>query len=94
MVDPPQLGIDRLDLLHVGLGPQPVLRVRRYGPRLAFRGFCSSALAAMHPAPVRAPNGGIPAKRATTCFDQASLTRPIRSETRCLAGFEQLLAVN
>jgi hypothetical protein len=36
--DPPQLGIDSLDLLDMSLGPQPVLGVRRYGPRLAFLG--------------------------------------------------------
>ena len=92
--DPPQFGIDRLDLRHVGLGPPPVLRVRRYRPCLAFRCSRPGALAPMHPASVAVCDDGIPAKRATTCLCQASLPRPTRSETRCLAGFEQLLAVN
>ena len=91
---PPQFGIDRLDLLHVSLGPSPVLGVRRYRPRLAFRCSWPGRAAAVQSAPVPVLERRLLAGRASTCLGKASLTRPIRSETRCLAGFEQLLAIN
>jgi hypothetical protein len=92
--NPPQFGIDSFDLLNVSAASAPVLRVRRYGPRLAFQCPWSRGLATVHPAPVPVCDDGVLAGCAFAGFCQASLTRPIRSETRCLAGFEQLFAVN
>ena len=71
-----------------------MLRVRRYRPCLAFRCPWSGALAAVHPAPVGAPNGGVLAERVSTGFSQASRARPIRSKTRCHAGFDKFCVVN
>ena len=49
--NPPQLSIDSLYPCNVGLGPSSVLRLRRSGPRLAFRRPWSRRPTAMHPTP-------------------------------------------
>ena len=72
----PQFGIDRLDLLNVSLGPPPVLGVRRYRPRLAFRCPWSGALATVQSAPVPALERSLLAERAPTCLGKASTARP------------------
>jgi len=92
--NPPQFGIDRLDLLHVLPGPSPVLRVRCYGPGLAFRGSWSSAPAAMQLAAGSTSNGGVLAKCSSTGFSQASRARPTRPKTRCHARFDKFCVVN
>ena len=91
---PTQFGIDRVDLLHVGAASPPVLRVRRYGAGLAFRGPWSGAQAAMHPAPVPVCDDGGSAGCALAGFGKAPLTRPMGAEPRCLARFDQFLMVN
>ena len=78
--NPPQFGIDRLDLLHVLPGPSPVLRVRRYGPRLAFRCPRSGALAAVQSAPGLSLERRLLAGRASTCLGKASTARPVDPE--------------
>ena len=92
--NPPQFGIDRLDLLHMSLGPSPVLRVRRYGPGSAFLGSRSGAPAAMQLAAVSTSNGGVLAKCSSTGFSQASRARPTRPKTRCHARFDKFCVVN
>jgi len=91
---PPQFGIDSLDLLHVLPGPSSVLRMRRYGPGLAFRGSWSSAPAAVQSAPVPALKRRLLAGRAPTCLGKASPARPVDPETRCLARFDKILVVS
>ena len=86
--NPPQFGIDRLDLLHVLPGPPPVLGVRRYRPRLAFRGSWSGRAAAVQSAPVPALKRRLLAGRAPTCLGKASPARPVDPETRCHARFD------
>ena len=71
-----------------------MLRVCRYGAGLAFRGPWPGGLAAVHPAPVAVGNDGVLAGRALAGFSQASLTRPMGTESRCLARFDELLVVN
>ena len=71
-----------------------MLRVRRYGPRPTFRGSGSGGLAAVHPAPVAVANDGVLAGRTFTGFSEAPLTRPMGTEPRCLARFDQLLVIN
>ena len=71
-----------------------MLRVRRYRPCLAFLGSRSGALAAVHPAPVTVFKDGVLAGRALAGFSQASLTRPMGTEPRCLTRFDELLMVN
>ena len=72
----------------------PVPPVGCYGPRLAFRCFWSAALAAVHPAPVAVANDGVLGGRTFAGFSEAPLTRPMGTEPRCLARFDQLLMVN
>ena len=76
------------------LGPSPVLRVRGGDPRLAFRGPWSGAPAAVQLAPVPAFNGGVLAHPATSGLCAASVPRPIRPETRCMASFNESYVVN
>jgi len=64
-------------------------RVRRYGPRLAFRGPWSG-----RPAPVQLAagptfNGGVQARPARSGLCAAPAPRPIRAETGCMAGFSK-----
>ena len=91
---PPQFGIDRLDLLNVSLGPPPVLRVRRYGPRLAFRCSWSGRAAAVQSAPVPALKRRLLAGRAPTCLGKASPARPVDPETRFSARFDKIFVVS
>jgi len=92
--DPPQFGIDRLDLRHVGLGPPPVLRVRRYRPCLAFRCSRPGAEASVQPTPVPALERGLLAGCASAGFGQASRARPVGPETRCAARFDKICVVS
>ena len=91
---PPQFGIDRLDLLHVLPGPPPVLRVRRYGPCLAFRCPRSGALAAVQPTPGLSLECSLLAGSAPTCLGKASPARPVDPETRFAARFDKIFVVN
>ncbi len=89
-----QFGIDRLDLLHVLPGPPPVLGVRRYRPRLAFRCPWSGAQAAVQSAPVPALERSLLAERAPTCLGEASTARPVDPETRCFSRLDKFCVVN
>ena len=91
---PPQFGIDRLDLLHVLPGPPPVLGVRRYRPRLAFRCPWSGAQAAVQSAPVPALERSLLAERAPTCLGEASTARPVDPETGCEASSDKTFVVS
>jgi len=92
--NPPQLGIDRLNPLHVLPGPPPMLRVRRYCPCFAFRCSWSGGLATVHPAPVPVCDDGVLAGRALASFSETPLTRPMGTEPRCHTRFDELLMVN
>ena len=91
---PPQFGIDRLDLLHMSLGPSPVLRVRRYGPCLAFRCPWPGRAASVQPTPGLSLERSLLAGRAPTCLGKASLARPVDPETRFAARFDKILVVS
>ena len=91
---PPQFGINRLDLLNVSLGPPPVLGMRRYGPRLAFRCPWSGALAAVQPTPGLSLECSLLAGSAPTCLGKASTARPVDPETRFAARFDKIFVVS
>jgi len=91
---PTQFGIYGLDPCNMRPGPPPMLRVCRYGAGLAFRGPWSGALAAVQRATVPATNGRVLARPASPGLCTAPAPRPIRPETRCMAGFSQSCVVS
>ena len=90
----PQFGIDRLDLLHVRPGPPPMLRVRCYCPRLAFRCPWPGALAAVQLASGSTSNGGVLTHPAGPGLCTAPAPRPIGTKTGCIARFDKSCVVN
>ena len=78
----------------MGLGPPPVLRVRRYRACFALCGPWSGAQAAMQPAPGLSFEGRLLAEGTPAGFCEAALARPIATKTRCPAGFDQRFVVN
>ena len=66
-----------------------MLRVRRSGPRFAFRRPWSRRPAAMQLASAPTFNGRVLAWRAFAGFSEAPLARPMRPKTRCMAGFSK-----
>ena len=81
--------MDVFDLLNMSLGPSSVFRVRRRDPRFAFRGPWSG-----RPTTMQLTAGAIFDGRVLTGCSLAGLCtasppRPIRSETRCEAGFSK-----
>ena len=71
-----------------------MLRVRRYGPGLAFLGSRSGALAAVQLATAPTFNGRVLARSARPGFSQAPAPRPIRPETGCKASFSESCVVS
>ena len=71
-----------------------MLRVCRYGAGLAFRGPWSGAQAAMQLATAPIFNGRVLARPARPRLCTAPAPRPIRPETRCMAGFSQSCVVS
>ena len=89
-----QLSIDSLYPLHVSPGPSSVLRVRCSDPRFAFGCPWSGGLAAVQPTPGLSFEGRLLARGASACFSEAAFARPIATETRCPADFDQRFVVN
>ena len=92
--DSPDLGINISNLCHVGLGPSPVLRVRRYGPRFTLHGPRPGRLAPMHSAPVPSGDDGVLAGRAFTGFCEAPLAWPMGPEPRTRTRINELFSVS
>ena len=90
----PQLGIDSLDLLNVGLGPSPVLRVRCNDPRLSFRCPRPGALAAVKLASVLTSNSRFLAESTATILSKTTFAGPTWSETCCDSRFNELSLVS
>jgi hypothetical protein len=86
---PPDLGINVPNLFRVSLGPSSVLRMRRYGPRLALGCPWSGAQAAMQPTPGLSFEGRLLARGTSAGFSEASFARPIATKTRGPADFDQ-----
>jgi hypothetical protein len=78
----------------MALGPSSVLRVRRYGPRLAFGCPWSGAQAAMQPTPGLSFEGRLLARGVSAGFSEAAFARPIATKPRCPADFDQRFVVN
>jgi len=87
--NPPQLGINELDPLHMSLGPSPVLCVRCCDPRFTFPCPRAGRLATVHSASVAVRDNGVLARSAFSRFRMAPLAKPAGAEPRATAGLNQ-----